>query len=255
MDNFKSLEKLNLTNNEVNVYLFLLENSGSYGNKIYKSKNMDKSSTYIALKNLINKELVYTSGKTRNQKFYAHDPARLHDLWEKREQELILARDQIQKIISSLQKTDKSTHNIETFQGFSGYKLWMEDRLLNNTSMIKELSHPRTARMNAGDYYEYMKWFIPERVKRGISIRLMFDEDSVDEVLTHPEVSNSATLKEARIIKANLKVKASLVLYGSKTSFYSSSKGQFIGVIINDQMIHDLVDSIYDYLWSTGVKI
>ncbi|MDQ6984709.1 MAG: helix-turn-helix domain-containing protein [Candidatus Dojkabacteria bacterium] len=71
MNQIQSLEQLGLTENEIDIYRFLLRNEVSSGTDIYLSLSMDKSSTYRALKKLQDIGLVTVTGEKRNQLFGA----------------------------------------------------------------------------------------------------------------------------------------------------------------------------------------
>jgi sugar-specific transcriptional regulator TrmB len=253
-----ALKKLDLTPNEATIYTYLYRNKQAYGPDIYGDCNLDKSSAYNALNRLIELDLVESDDKKRNQKFSLTSINNLHDLWKQHNKELLEVKTQISSMAKALKKYARKQYknqNIDIFEGKDGYEKFLYDRLEGEHKIIKELSQTTLARNMVDDYFDIMDDFIKRRVEKGKKVRLLFDRDSETEILQHPEISNPATLKESRIVKAQLEIDAIMVTYGSKTGFYSSYKGQFLGVIINDHMIHNLLDSLFDSLWRRGRKI
>ena len=110
----ENLERVGLSSSETNVYLNLLKMGSSKAGKISKECQINRTTTYDALKRLQEKGLVSYVIKANRKWFEAVEPGRLLDYLKEKE-------DYLQKILSELQaiyKLPKEKHDVTLFYGY-----------------------------------------------------------------------------------------------------------------------------------------
>ncbi|MBN2100910.1 hypothetical protein JW710_03385 [Candidatus Dojkabacteria bacterium] len=252
------LENLDLTPNEIDIYLYLLKTGSSPGPQIYKELSLDKSSTYRALSELEKKDLIYSLGETRNQLFLANSTDKLLKMQEAKEKEVLGIRKGLKKFIKNIDEFSKKNYkfqNIKIFEGKNAYYAFMEEsrkgkydvfRNICSTQKIHKLAHTKER------YYKYMESYVPERVKKGIKVKILYDKNTKPDFL---DVSDAEKLKEARQYKGNLSLGCFLNTFANKTGFLTLRNGEPWAIIIEDQLITDLINSLFEAIWNISKTI
>ncbi|MBU0976574.1 MAG: helix-turn-helix domain-containing protein [Patescibacteria group bacterium] len=246
----KSLENLNLTRNEIEIYTFLLRNGKSIGSNLVTLTNIDKGSVYRALKSLIKKGIITATGKTRNQVFIPQEPEILLKIIKSKENEFNRTKQDINRFIQDVDKYAKENYkseHIKVYEGHTGYKLWLEQRLKGSVDIIREIAPLRHIQIHFKDYYKFMEKHIRERVQKGIKLHVLID---LSEEFDHIDRTKDKFLKEARKLDTRLKLDAVFTTFGDRTGFFSNKDNKFIGIIIEDKFITSMLSSLYDFLWN-----
>ncbi|MCA9385167.1 hypothetical protein KC717_00800 [Candidatus Dojkabacteria bacterium] len=255
MKNLYLLEEIGLTKNEIDVYVFLTRKGISSGPEVYKGTSLDKSSAYRSLKELEKRKLVSSSGESRNQKFEAVSPDALLELFSQKKQAFESIEKGVKAIIDDLdgyvEKSFKS-NNIQILTGKSGYRLWLENRITGNHKLVREMLPYEIVQVEFDDYYEYINSYIKRRVGNGIHIKtLNFTTDNPDHLdRTRPDI-----FKEARTMPSNFPITGGLSTWGTKTGFVSKKDGQFLGIVIDESLVTELCNALFDTLWEQSSEI
>ena len=80
----KSLEGIGFSKRETSVYLALLELGKATVSQIARKANINRTTGYDILDNLVNKRLVSVSGKEPKQEYVAESPEGIIELLEER---------------------------------------------------------------------------------------------------------------------------------------------------------------------------
>lgn len=121
----KELERLNFSVNEARVYLALLQLGPSLAGSVAKEARLDRSSTYNALKMLIERGIVSTVHENKRTTFVPADPKKIIDYYKEKEE---LAGTIIPKL-KELYAFKKEKKNVSLFQGYKGLKTIFQDML------------------------------------------------------------------------------------------------------------------------------
>jgi len=255
-----SLTNLGLTQNEIDIYSYILNNKAVSGKEVYKDISMDKSSFYRALKSLENRNLIYSSGETRNQMFKASPFSNIQKYIKIRKQELNKASKEINNFIQNIEKYTKEKYkdkNIKIFEGEDAYYSFMNEILKEKNIIFRDLSAgcKNTFKFAKSkiNYYKFMNYFIKERLKRNIKIRILLD--STNKNIDKYDQSCRETLKEARIYKGIFNLNCFLNTFGDKSGFFTEKSNKFWAVIIKDEFITELLNSLFDIIWADSRKI
>lgn len=140
----ETLKKIGLTDNEIIVYLALLEIGSSTTGNIIKKSHLHSSRVYECLEKLQTKGLVSYVVKANRKYFEATNPERLIDYLEERQKQIEEEKSEVKKIIPDLVAKHKITKPTQEANIYSGYKGIRS--LLNN--LLQELK-------NGGEYYVF----------------------------------------------------------------------------------------------------
>ena len=108
----KELKKAGLSNTEILIYLYLLENGVSTPPQISKGVNMLRTNTYSVLLSLQEKNLVSKQPKGKRSVYFANDPSAVVAEFEKRKKVV----ESILPDLRALYKKEKNESLIEVIQ-------------------------------------------------------------------------------------------------------------------------------------------
>ena len=254
-----ALESLGLTPNESEVYKYLLASTGQRpAQEIISLLSMDKVSVYRALKSLEQQGLIHVTGETRNQRYSINSTKGLFDKYDDQVKQLTSLREQLEALVSSATKAQHEfyQHNhIEVFKGMDGYRSWNNERLEGNVKSISEFGSGKFLRELFGSEQQmsnYMNSYIKNRVKKGISIRVLSDGSIPMRSYDH---TSKKILKQQRVVDLVEPLDGFMSIFGDRFGFYTKQGGEYIGVIISDPILSGIMTTMFDTLWKQGEEV
>ena len=142
-DIYHHLHNIGLTLNEAEIYVYLLQNGPSLGSSIYKNLGKDKSSTYRSLSSLIENDLVYKVGESRNQKFGANPQENLLSIVEVKKDKLEETSLHLKNFLKTIKKNSKSEFqkgNITIYESDDGKEKLYRKILSSKDQLIRRIS-------------------------------------------------------------------------------------------------------------------
>jgi len=119
MENMEQeLKLLGLTDNEIRMYLMLLENPDSNGTKIRQTTGISNSAVYASIDVLISKGLITYQKQPTGRLYSALDPEVIKSILEQQRKKIEAAIPQLKEL------TNKTSQPTETavYEGFNGFK-------------------------------------------------------------------------------------------------------------------------------------
>lgn len=177
----EELEQIGLSKNEAKIYLALLKIGPSTSGKIIKETGIHVSAVYYALDNLIKKGLATYVSKANRKHFQASDPEQLSLLLEEKEKIL----DKVIPDLENIQKPIEEPVITIVHEGYKGFK-GVYDKILKTLKKGEEYSvfgarqigDPSNETLNTM-LINYHK----QREKKGIKVKLIFNEDVRERIL------------------------------------------------------------------------
>ncbi len=120
---FRDLEKLNFTVNESKVYLTLVKIGACHAGLIAKETQLDRSSTYNALKALIERGIISTLFENQRTIYVPENPKKIIDYYQEKQ---AIAHNIIPKLQEQF-NFQKPKTNVKIFQGYKGLKTIFQD--------------------------------------------------------------------------------------------------------------------------------
>ena len=232
-----SLEKVGLSNNEVKVYLFLVDYGQSKAGRIAKETGIQRSSAYAAINSLTYKGLISYARIGEVKFFQATSPKRLMEFIKEKE-------DLIKDLIPELTQRHKAANKegqIGLFKGIRGVKSVFKD--------IAREGKNNYAFGSEGQFSEVMPEFALQfdRLKKENNIRTQL---IIREGRT--ELDNKTT--EYRYLRGIKESPAVTNIYGNKIAILIWTD-EPEGIIIENEAAAKAYKSYFDLMWKHAKKI
>lgn len=237
MENIISkLEFLGLTRVESKVYFVLLKMGSSRAGRISKKAQLNRTTTYSALKSLSSKGLVSYVIQANRKWFRATNPKYILELIKEKEEE---ANKILPKLISMYGAT-KEEHQVNLYYGYKGIKSVFQDILRVGKEILVIDAE--------GQFTEKMPYYAPhytqEIERKKIKIRHI--------VRRGTDVHPTRTTR-VRYIPKKTKSQSVVNIYGDKIAIIIWSE-PLEAVVIKNKAAADSFRSYFEILWKTAKK-
>ena len=240
MENIQStLEAVGLTDTEIRLYLYLLENGLSTPPQIAKGTKMLRPNGYDVLRRLQEKGLIEEHKKGKRHAYTASDPVALVQAWE-RKKELL---QQILPDLRALYTTQKNNPKIQFFDGLEQVK-----RIYDQTLSAQEVfGIASTGQLFATDP-TFFKRYIQQLKKHNIVFH---------DILTHISLETAAPqmkdvlrgLYEMKFLPEEYKdVPVDILLWDDHIALIAVSEPIF-GTVLTHAPINKLFRILFELVW------
>lgn len=250
----KTLENIGLTKNETLVYLAFLKQGERTAAGIAKILNMDKSSAYRAVENLIIKNLLISNPRKRGTTYAAASPEILKELVEIKKYELKTQESQLNDLIGKLIKESETTRktSIKIRKGIQAIRDGMECNLeaaLGSNKIIKEFYDLSFPYFKNAEHVKWVNEFARRRIKAGVSI-LQIVNFAGSSVFAPIMKTDLKLLKQVRTMPKEMTGLYGLRISGDITSIISFDEQEnYIDITIKDKYVALLMNSLFDFIW------
>lgn len=239
------LTKLGFNKKEIAVYLALLSLGPSPVRKIASEANVNRGTTYDALKSFQKEGLVSYYHKEKHQYFVAEDPLVLNDLLKKRKemlQELEISFKGFIPQLRSLYSEIEERPVVKYYEGPTGIRTILQD-VLDSTEALPKKEYVVYSSSNIRPYLYERAYpnFTEERIKRKIFVK----------VIAIGAGGKEAGYDERRWLTKKGGAPTYTIIYAGKVAMISVRKdGIARGVIIEDQYLFETQKLLFDWIWS-----
>ena len=237
------LDLLDLKEKDVVVYTTLLRLGSAPLRRIAQEAELNRGTTYDALKRLIDAKLVHYVNAKRHRYFHAEDPATLRGLAIRKELAMAEARTKLTDLIPELQgMIGKQAHRprLKYFEGDSGVKDLLQDVLLETKktrSKLYRVYSSSTVRQAIADAWP---GYNTQRKKTQVQVRA---------IAIGPGGAKHG-LDERRWLTQQEGAPTYIFIYGKKTAYVAVDERQLLfGAVIEDEAIASTQGMIFDALW------
>ena len=239
----ESLEKLGWHKKKAKIYLALLQLGEGSVIDIADKAGLKRTSVYNILPEMVREGVVATGVKHQKKLFYIENPKNLKQDF----QDKISYIDKILPELSAIHNVIPYKPKISYYEGVGGMKELYQDTL--------DSLHPGDTIMSYTgfkDYYdfmprEFMDWYVQERVKRKIRIKMIVpDFPTTREILPQAQ----STLREIKVVPGSQwQFSADTEIYANKVALISHSEN-FIGVILESKEINQMQRMAFEIMWN-----
>jgi len=236
---FRDLEKLNFSVNEAKVYITLLRIGSSFAGAIAKEGHLDRSSTYNALKLLIERGIVSTLFENKRTIYVPEDPKKIIDYFQEK-QEIA------QKIIPALKaqfNVQKPQSAVKLFMGYKGLKTIFQ-QILDNTAE-KESYYVLGSE---GEFGRKMPYYAPifqkRRELKKIKTKLLVREGRI--------TKSENKFSEYKSIPLDVPSPATINIFGDKVAIMIWEETPQ-GIVIENASVARTFERYFELLWK-GAK-
>jgi sugar-specific transcriptional regulator TrmB len=248
------LAKLEVREEEIKTFIFLLENGSQTAGEIARKTGMSRPSLYGFMRKLQSLGLVIESQKNGIKTFTASPKEKVTKLFDEKIKELEEGKRSLEKMYSEIIKTGATVNpKFQLFEGKEGMKQVLKDMLLYRDietksywpikSMIEILSE------------DFFKTLNKERVAQKLRTRAIWPQNQVVDIKKHPYLGTGQKfLREIRVAPKDIAFSMGYWIYGNKVAFISSKKEAF-GFIIESKELSEMLSSQFEVIWSISKKI
>ncbi len=242
------LKEIGLTDNEIKVYLAMLEEDESLASAIAEKTKINRSLMYTILNNLMEKGMVSYVIKENRKYFRATDPEKILNVLKEKEDIIKRQEEEIKKIIPDLRKLKvprKEEVKVEIYRGKEGNKTLLDDILRVGEDYLC-LGY---SGISSGVIPYYHVHWHKKRIKMGIKRKII----SKEQMRGHKTIKYGLT--QARYVPDALNIPISTMIYGNKVwIMLPVGKGDQISILIESVRIANSYRNYFDLLWKIAKK-
>lgn len=243
----KELKEFGLSDNEIKVYVALIQLGPTTAVKIAEQADLNRSTTYVQLTSLMEYGLVSTYKNRKKTYFSAESPQNLTRLIERKITLLQEKKENIDVLIPDLMKVYAQMEDsveVKTFHGIEGLKTM-------RNSVLDAGAPELCGIFNFDELYktfstkELME-FSNKRAEAGIPTRAFYNKRGRDALVVPPQ-------ELVRVSEAAHPFSADVYIYGDNVSIASTS-GTIFGLTITDKKIAQTLKTLFDLAWESKDK-
>jgi len=228
----ETLRKIGLSDEEVNIYLFLLKKGYSKATVISKELGVARTTIYRFLSSLHEKGLISENIQNNVKYFYPVNPERIPEIIEERVEEI----KEIIPELSSLKKRAGEETKVELFKGKEGIKTIMRD-------ILRERK-PYTFMGEVEKYFSEIETFSMQWLRKiemeKIHGKLLCSEEQRFKI---------AKTEKYKLLSHDLMPEISVWTYGNKTALFVWSDPLY-AILIDSKSVTSGNKKTFDYFWS-----
>lgn len=234
-----AIEQLGYSPHEVRVYLAALRLGESTATDIAEKTRIPRTTVNLTIDSLSRKGLIYTYLQNRRKILTAVNPAKLLIRLKEREAALRTILPELQALRHDI--GDRLT--IRTYSGAGEIKQIMND--------IIETRHHMSAILSWDDWvtllgHPFMDDFVENRVQHSLRIKLLTPRT---ETALELKEKDGKELRTTRFLSDSISINNSNFIYGNKVAIISIKTKQPVGILIEDEDIHNTMEVLFENLW------
>lgn len=238
-----ALTKIGLTEKQARVYMACLELGGARVNNIAKKAEVQRTTCYHVINDLINLGLVAKSKQKKAGFFVAEEPQTIEKRTKERLQIVQEILPQLQAVHNILPQTPK----ISFYEGWEGAKLVYENSLKTMRPGDTILSF---SSFEEFDKYLQKPWsvdyFTEKRMEKKIRARIIAPASPAAERLKRNALKE---LRDIKIVPAeNYHFTTDMKIYGNRVGIISF-KENFMSVLIESKEIAEMMKMAFELMW------
>jgi len=249
----KIIEKLDLNQKQANIYFALLQMGTGRIQEIAKNTSLKRTTTYSILDGLVQRGFVSVLKKGGHREYFAEDPKKLPQLFEREIQEIKRKQTNITEALpelASIYNAHATKPKISFYEGIEGIK-----RVFNETLELKK-GEEILAYASAHDIHsflgsDYVRNYLEQRVKKGIVQRAI--AESSPEAIEHQK-NDRQELRKTRLVDKN-KFPFSNEINIFRNKMIILSYKDLLGVIIESAEIAKTQRAIFELAWLGAKEI
>lgn len=237
MENTAILKQLGFTDQEVDIYLSLLQLGGSQASVVAKDIGIKRTTVYHSLRQMASKGYVTVYFRKNKRFFYPQKPNRLAVLYSKKLDNLYAILPQLQ----SLERKDVQAPGLRFIETLDELKEFY-------TSILDEYRGKEYSIIGSAQGWEGNdpEWFYQFRVQRGrhnIRTKLLLTDESK---LINP--NDEELLREVKYLPEKYAFRSTIDIFEDKILVVSQELSS-LAVLIEIPAMRDVFGAVFDVMW------
>ena len=242
--NITALKQLGFSDKAAKVYLTLLRLGPSSVRALAEAVDLNRGTTYDALKWLQDTGVVTFYKTDTKQSFVAEHPSKLRELLKQREQDLLTVSKQLDKMVPELTALHHTGGGRPMARYISGAELpvLLQDVLETCEASDENVYHIYSAEGIREYLYNDFPTFSDVRIAKGIEVN----------VIAIGKGGELRGLDKRKWLKADVNAPTYIIMYPGKVASISlDAKGLPVGVVIENAGVYETERAVFDALWKT----
>ncbi len=242
------LRTLDLSDEEIKAFLFLLENGAQTAGDLAKKTGLSRPSLYGFMRKMQKKGLVIESQKNKVKTFTASSKEKVSQLFEEKIKVLEEGKSAVERAYREVMKMGATVSpKFQMFEGKEGMKQVLKDMLLYKNIETKAYWPIKAMLEILGE--EFFKALNKERIKNRLYTRAIWPQNQVVKITTHPYLGTGEKfLREICVAPKDIAFSMGYWIYGNKVAFVSSRREAF-GFIIESKELAEMLSSQFEVMW------
>jgi HTH-type transcriptional regulator, sugar sensing transcriptional regulator len=240
------LRSLDVSNNEAETYLALLQNNSTSIRKIAAITGINRGTTYEALKKLLAIGLVSVKQNGKREQYTAESPEKLYDIIRDKRRDLLDASTMAKRLIPQLLSHTASTSGqplVRYYEGDEGIAIILKD-VLGTCSLLEDRLYYA---YSSGPIRQFLYRHFPQFTERRIASEIRVKVIAVGEGGEIAEKSERKWLSNP----PEGSVSSYTLIYGNKQAMISIAKDDTpYGVVIEDAGATSMQRLLFEQLWA-----
>lgn len=251
----EKIQSIGLSNKESLVYIYILENGGAYPSAIAESTKINRSTVYKILIDLSVKGIINEVTKGKKLFYQVENPKKI--LRYKKDQ-LNLVNEQYEKLekalpaLEGLYAAQEGKPKITYYEGLDGIREVYRDHF-DNEEKYEMLAFGDTATVKEFFAGKFGKEYVHAKEKNKIVTRGIVPDTDSDKSYNkdvYKGVSKKYHPQLKHISKDIFPWKGDVTVYGTnKVSIIDHEQNKWLGLIIEDRTIHNMLKMIFELAW------
>jgi sugar-specific transcriptional regulator TrmB len=237
----QTLRNLGMTENEIKLYLTLLNNGPSYSGEIIKKTEFQSSVVFHLLDKLIEKGIVNFMQENKKKIYSASDPSVFKNILEEKEKELQKTKINLNNEISQLKKINKDKEQTKAtiFRGLKGIQGIQNDLL--NTAKEYDIYAARDTFSKSMP--KYRKYFKEMRVAKKIKQRIIITDD---------KKKPNKKFQQKRYVPKENATPISLMIYNKRVIFFVWDSEPPMAIVLEGGKVSNSFRNMFELMWKTA---
>lgn len=230
------LKDLGLNERESRIYLTLLKEKSCTASKLSKLANVNRTTAYLELENLMNLGLVSYVRKDAKRYYRAANPEKFIEILDhkKKSFEAILPQ------LKGLSKTAEP-FKIEVFEGREGIKTFYQDIYNNVKEFLVFGATGKATKVLKFSYPHFLNKFLKKNIKE----RALANLQAKKIMEAHPK-----THIQVKYLPKKYKAEVTTIIYGGKIAIQSLHKDNIYVVVIADNLLYKSYKNYFEFMWN-----
>lgn len=248
------LQKLNLDEKEIKVFLMLQKTGVQSVKQISEISIINRTTAYRVLESLEEKGLVEWIIDDQGRKVKASSPEKLNNLLTDQKTTIIELENELPKIIEQMKLTEPSaklTTQVRYYKGEAGIR-----QMIWNTLHTKEPARSYAA-LRRREFIDpkFEKKFEEEWARRKLKDRVIVNELRTDYIKNQMVRSYRKTLELKIIPKEKFYLSNDIIIYNNIVSIMSLEHENLVGIEMENAEITKTQKSLFDIVWEVAKPI
>ncbi|PIR94043.1 hypothetical protein COT97_03500 [Candidatus Falkowbacteria bacterium CG10_big_fil_rev_8_21_14_0_10_39_11] len=250
-----NLRRIGLTQKEALVYSVLFELGGAYPSKVAELAKLNRSTTYKILEQLVLKGVVAELQKGKKLYYQVENPKKLEQFTAEQVRKAKNRAERVKGLIPDLQALYSLVPNKPKVKFFEGKKeiLQLYEDHIEQKGKYEMLGISNTAELQKVLPQDFFRHYVKEKEKLGITSRGILPDREKDKSYNqtiYKGVEARFKPKLKFIPKKDFSYKSEITIYGQdKVSIVNFAEGDYVGVIIENKDLHNMMRMIFELAW------